>query len=116
VPTCAPLVTFLGSLVLTRRNSDPVLLSSFREMLVVLAVWIAAGVWSIGYCYTRGYISSDGTLGRPIKFIYGFPDWVFWGIVVPWVLCALASLFVSLFVMRDEDLGVDPEEEELDDA
>jgi hypothetical protein len=99
------------------RNNDPVLLSSFREMLVVLAVWIAAAVWSIGYCYLHGYVGSQPLPAtRAIRFVYGFPDWIFWGVVVPWVLCALASLVISVFVMRDEDLGVDSDEEEFDDA
>ena len=99
------------------RNNDPVLLSSFREMLVVLAVWIAAGVWSIGYCYTYGYVGGPGLPAtREIHYVLGFPHWIFWGVVVPWVACSVASLLISLFVMRDEDLGVDPDEEEFDDA
>ena len=94
------------------RNDDPVLRSAFREMLVVLAIWIAAGSYSIGYCWLYGY-------NRPasdLRFVWGFPDWVFWGLVVPWVVCALVSLVVSLVVMTDEDLGADASEEEFDDA
>jgi hypothetical protein len=102
---------------LRTRNNDPVLLSSFREMLVVLAVWLVAGVWSIGYCYLHGYVGGPSLPAtREIRFVLGFPDWIFWGVVVPWVVCAVLSLLISLFVMRDEDLGVDPDEEEFDDA
>ena len=87
-------------------------------MLVVVAVWLVAAIWSIGYCYTHGYVGGPSQPAvRDIRFIYGFPDWIFWGVIVPWVLCALVSLVISLFVMRDEDLGVDPDEaEEFDDA
>ena len=37
-------------------------------------------------------------------------NWIFWGIVVPWVTCVVISAIVSQFIMRDEDLGIDPEE------
>ncbi len=103
---------------MSARNRDPVLLSSFREMLVVLVVWIVAAVWSIGYCYIHGYIGGSRapeTLGE-VRFVLGFSAWVFWGVVLPWVMCAIVSLLISWFVIRDEDLGVDPGEEELDDA
>jgi hypothetical protein len=103
---------------LRARNNDPVLRSSFREMLVVVAIWVVAAIWSIGYSYLYGYVGGPGQPAtRNIQFIFGFPDWVFWAVIVPWLLCSFISLLVSLFVMRDEDLGVDPDEEELfDDA
>ena len=86
-------------------------------MLVVVAIWLVAAVWSIGYCYTQGYVGGPGQPAvRDIRFILGFPDWIFWGVIVPWLVCAVLSLGVSAFVMRDEDLGVDPDEEEFDDA
>lgn len=100
------------------RNADPVLFSSFREALVVVVVWLAAAVWSIGYCYTHGYVGAGPDLPatREVRFVLGFPAWILWGVIVPWVLCSVVSLLISLFVMRDEDLGVDPDEEEFDDA
>lgn len=43
-----------------------------------------------------------------LKYIWGFPDWVFYGIIVPWGACiAFSWLFASIW-MRDEDLGEDP--------
>jgi hypothetical protein len=34
-----------------------------------------------------------------------FPDWVFWGIVVPWGICILASTVFAFRVMGSESLG-----------
>lgn len=92
----------------TPRKEDPLLASARREALVVLAVWLAAGAYSIGYCYAYGYGRDLETLG----FVLGFPDWVFWGIVTPWCLSTVASIAFALTFMRDDDLGPEPEEDE----
>ncbi len=48
-----------------------------------------------------------------MKFVFGFPDWVFWGIVVPWVVCSIFSLYFGATFVRDEDLGEElPEQED----
>jgi len=86
-------------------QEDPVLRSSRREALVVLCVWLGALAWTVGYCWRHGY-------GRPaegLTFVLGFPDWVFWGIVVPWAACILFSFWFAFRFMTDEDLGEDPE-------
>jgi hypothetical protein len=40
-----------------------------------------------------------------LRFVWGFPDWIFWGVVTPWVVCALISLWFGARFVRDEDLG-----------
>jgi hypothetical protein len=88
---------------------DPVLRSARREALVVLAAWIAALGYTVGYCYLHGYNRSAESL----VFVFGFPDWVFWGIVVPWGACALFSFAFGAIFVRDEDLGEElPEQED----
>jgi hypothetical protein len=37
----------------------------------------------------------------------GRPDWVFWGIVVPWLVCAIVSAWFALCVMQDAPLASD---------
>jgi hypothetical protein len=49
--------------------------------------------------------------GTPPATYWGMPDWVFVGILVPWVLCGLFSAFFSLFAMTDDDLGAEQEGE-----
>lgn len=87
------------------RQQDPVVSSSFREALLVISIWLTAMAWTITVCYRMGY-------NRPVAeltFVYGFPDWVFWGIVVPWCGCILISCFFSAFLFRDGHLGEDVE-------
>jgi hypothetical protein len=51
-----------------------------------------------------------------LKFVHlfwgiAFPDWVFWGIVVPWGACFVVSWWFSYVFVKDADLG-----KELDEA
>src|SRR5207249_822725 len=54
-----------------------------REGLVILVVWAIALLWSVGSAYVLGY----GRDAQDIRLILGMPDWVFWSVVLPWVLC-----------------------------
>jgi hypothetical protein len=77
-----------------------------REGLLILAVWAACLVWSVGGGYLYGYRRDPETIG----LILGMPDWVFWSIVVPWVLCLVFSVWFCFGYMADDDLGQDREE------
>ncbi len=91
----------------------PILQSARREALVVAGLWLTAGTWSVSFCYLNGYCATP----EKLHFTLGFPTWVFWGIVVPWVLCAGLSLLIANVLMTDADLGLEPgEEEDLFDA
>ena len=68
-----------------------------------MAVWLAALAWSVGSGYVLGY-------NRPpenISLILGMPDWVFWSVAFPWVLCFFFSTWFCFFYMADDDLGQD---------
>jgi hypothetical protein len=85
--------------------TDPLVRSSIREALMVTAIWLIAGTWSISVCYLMGYNRSVESL----KLVLGFPDWIFWGIVIPWTTCTVASILFGLIFIRDGDLGQDLE-------
>jgi hypothetical protein len=90
-------------------TDDPVLRSARREALVVFASWLAAMIYTVSYCYLNGYNRAQESL----TFVLGFPDWVFWGIVVPWSVCIAFSFWFGATFMRDEDLGEElPEQED----
>ena len=90
-------------------TDDPVLRSARREALVVFAAWLAAMTYTVTYCYLHGYNRTQESL----TFVLGFPDWVFWGIVVPWSVCVLFSFWFGATFMKDEDLGEElPEQED----
>lgn len=82
------------------RSTDPVLRSGRREALVVTCLWLVAMGYTVGYSYLNGY----GRAAEDLKFVWGFPDWVFWGIVVPWVSCALFGVWFAYGFMSDAEL------------
>ena len=86
--------------------------SAWREALFVFALWGTAMAWSVSYCWLNAYPPQDQleAAAERLTFTFGFPTWVFYGIVAPWVLCAILSFFISRFVMTDSDLGIEPEE------
>jgi hypothetical protein len=89
-----------------------------REAVVVGLVWLAALVWTVGYCYLRGYDHDPASwvvragLAVPrtdadFRTVFGLPDWVAYGIVAPWAVCTLFTLVFGLVGMPDDDLGAE---------
>jgi hypothetical protein len=96
---------------MTDNAEDPVLQSSRREALVVFVTWLCAMTYTVSYCYAYGY----GRTASDLKFVrlfwgIAFPDWVFWGIVLPWSVCFVVSWWFSYVFMTDADLGEELEE------
>jgi hypothetical protein len=77
-----------------------------REGLLIMAVWAAALIWSVGSGYILGYTRQP----QNITLIFGIPDWVLWSVVVPWGACLAFSAWFCFRYMADDDLGHDPEE------
>lgn len=85
---------------------DPVYLSSRREALAAFLTWFVAMLWTVGVSCTYGYGRDPATL----TYVLGFPDWVFYGVVLPWCVCFLLSYGFSAVWVKDEDLGSDQDE------
>lgn len=88
-------------------NTDPVVRTARREALLVVGLWLTALIYSVTTCYLLGY-------NRPVselKLVLGFPKWVFWGVVVPWVLCAALSWVFGMVFVHDGHLGEELPEE-----
>lgn len=84
-------------------SEDPVVRSTRREALWVLPGMLAAMLWSLACADGFGYRRDPATL----RFVLWFPDWVFWGIVLPWVACAVMASVFAMRVMSDADLEHD---------
>ena len=67
---------------------------------MALGIWFLATAYSVGYCCTYGYNRAPDSL----KFVFGFPDWVFWGLVLPWGVCTIVASGFAFWFMKDEDL------------
>jgi hypothetical protein len=91
---------------------DPVLTSARREALVVLLIWAIACIYTVGYCYSFGYERDP----KELRYVAGIPDWVFWGILVPWTTCSLLSFWISNYLIADDDLGAEQAEEHLGES
>jgi hypothetical protein len=74
-----------------------------REGLLVLAVWVATIVWTMLAAYLLAYDRDTSQM----RLILGMPDWVFWSVVLPWILCLAFSAWFCFRFMADDDLGQD---------
>lgn len=80
---------------------DPTFINTRREAIIIVLIWAACLAWCVPYCYLYGYnLPAD-----ELQTFWGFPTWVFWGILLPWVLASLFGIAFSLFWMTDDDLG-----------
>ena len=73
---------------------------SRRELWLILLAWLGCALWVIGYCSLNAYDLAP----EEVATLLGFPDWVFWGVVTPWMV---ANAFTFSFCLRalknDED-------------
>ena len=109
-PPVHPLPLFRSPLVAERSN-PPLVESARREAWVVLVVWAVTAAYTTSYCFTYGV---DRTLDN-ITFVLGFPDWIFWGVVVPWYVCLAFSVWFAYGFMRDDPLGAEATEADIDE-
>lgn len=107
-------------------EDDPVYRHCLREAVFIFSVWVACFVWTCAYCYLYGYSSHEpnpsgvspiGGMVGPLESFnrsasdltyplgLGVPDWVFYGVVVPWVLCIALSFWYCLCFFVEDDLG-----------
>lgn len=80
---------------------DSVYLNARREAVEILIVWALAMSWTVGYCAAFGYQQSVEDVG----LVFGIPDWVFWGIAVPWLVASAFTICFSLVRMKHDPLG-----------
>src|SRR5437899_2844551 len=90
----------------TAGKEQRLLRNARREAWLIMIVWAVMLVWSIGVGYLFGYERNP----HDISFILGMPDWVFWGVVLPWAVCLVFSSWFCFGFMADDDLGQDPDE------
>ena len=67
-----------------------------KEALHILIAWGICMAWTIGYCAMFAYGSEE------IGLLWGVPQWVLFGIGLPWMMATVYSLWFALFYMKDE--------------
>jgi hypothetical protein len=78
---------------------------SRREALIILTASALALGWAGVVSYLWGYGRDPATLTYPLGL--GIPDWVFWGVVAPWLACNLFTAWLTLGYMQDEQLAAE---------
>ncbi|RUL88298.1 hypothetical protein [Tautonia sociabilis] len=87
---------------------DPTYRNARREAIVILSVWLASTVYCCVYAYFAGYQRSGHPLGvGDIRPVLGIPSWVFWGVMAPWLVCSVFTVWFAGWKMADDDLGLD---------
>lgn len=111
---------------------DPLYQHTKREARWIVRLWLVAMIYTCSVCYLFGYTSHPpdpastgpaigGFLGPLHRFDrtgpsltfplgWGIPDWVFYGVVIPWIVSILASIYFCYVVFHEDDLGDDAEQ------
>ncbi len=115
-------------------SNQPLLSHARREAVMMLGLWLLCLIYTTGYCYLRGYQSHEpdpATTGIDIAEILvvppgferdvstltlplglGIPDWVFYGIILPWLVCIGVTFIFAFCVFQEDDLGHQPGDEQ----
>lgn len=110
-----------------RKTVDPVFRNSLRECVFLLLLWLACCLYTVTYCYLAGYLvhephpnatgPSIGKLVGPLTafdrhpqslttpFGLGVPDWVFFGVIVPWVVAVVITVLYCFYFFVEDDLS-----------
>lgn len=84
---------------------DPVFVHGRREALWILALWTASLLWTIPVCYALGDWAAPAAGDAEASLrVFGLPAWVWWGVALPWVVCGVLSILLSLFGIADDPL------------
>lgn len=89
-----------------------VFVNSRREAVVIFGAWFVALCWSVPYCYINGY--GQQVDPATMSTIMGVPSWLFGGILMPWIIADLFTIWVCFFYMQDDELGMAGDEEGFD--
>ncbi len=83
-------------------------LNSRREAVVIFGLWFLCFIWAVPVSYMMGY--GQEVVPGNVPTIFGMPTWIFWGIVCPWLVADVVTTWLCFRYIRNDDLGVSPEE------
>jgi len=83
---------------------DPVYRNALRESLVALGAWAVCACYTLTYCSFEAY----GVEGELVKVIWGIPEWILVGILLPWALAIGFAWWYCFRCIQDDDLSSPP--------
>ena len=73
---------------------------SRRELWLILMARLGFAIWVISYFSING----DNLSPEEVSTVLGFPNWVFRGVVLPWMIANIFTFWFCLrFLKNDED-------------
>jgi hypothetical protein len=79
---------------------DPTFTNARREAAVILIIYSISLLYTILFCNFFGYDRDPET----IRLYFGIPDWVAWGVLLPWTINVLVTFWFCFFYMAEDDL------------
>lgn len=95
----------------SKRKLDPVFIHARREAIVIFLLWVLCMVWTTTVYWVWGH----GRAAEDVELWWGLPDWVFVGVVAPWLVVDVISVWFCFVFMKDDDLGEANEGLDLDE-
>lgn len=83
-----------------RQELDPLCVSALLEFKGILIAWAVNFIWTIGFCLAAGYDVDE----TQISLVFGMPSWVFWGVMLPWFVVSVYSIWFALTQIADHSL------------
>lgn len=68
-----------------------------REAIIAGILWVVFATWTITACYIIGYKAQS------VTFIFGIPNWIVWGVLLPWVCATIANSVFALLILADDE-------------
>jgi phosphatidylserine synthase len=78
-----------------------------HELSIFLIGWLFFAAWVIIYSYFNAYKNQ----AEEPSITLGMPSWVFWGIAIPWICATAFTVYISLFVIKDQEFTTEEEQE-----
>ncbi|MEM6277978.1 MAG: DUF997 family protein [Verrucomicrobiota bacterium] len=73
---------------------------SRKEFLCMIGIWAFFAVWTM----TCNSILAPLREGEEVPLLFGMPEWVVWGVALPWVLALSVTIWFALRFMKDTEL------------
>lgn len=81
---------------------DPIFVTGLREAKWILLMWLSCFIWTMTYCISNGYQTEVDPSTFPT--VFGIPEWVAWGVGLPWVIANIVTVAFCFGYMQDGDL------------
>ncbi len=75
-------------------------------MVVIVGAWLVFLIWTGLVCGIGARLDPENRVAT----VFGMPRWAFFGVVLPWGVACVFTLWFSMIFMKDTDLDPDRDE------